>query len=66
MECVKFFVRKGMPINSLDQNGCNVLGTACEFAKIETIRALLELGANPNMFATSEASPLVTAFGDGS
>lgn len=56
--CVSVFTRHPAVLNSCDEQGNVPLHWAVEKNKAESCRALLDLGANPNILNTALLSPL--------
>jgi ankyrin repeat protein len=46
--CAQFLIEEGVPINTLDDNGTSLLFHACSFSNYNTVKLLLECGADPN------------------
>ena len=51
---VQYLLEQGAPVDTQDVNGATSLGIASEFGHPETVRVLLDYGADANMLAWSE------------
>ena len=57
------FISKGTPINALSETGESALHAACWNGKIDTVKLLLERGADPQIKKADGASPISLASG---
>lgn len=57
------FISNGTPINALSETGESALHAACWNGKVETVKLLLERGADPQIKKTDGASPVSLASG---
>lgn len=57
------FISKGTPINGLSETGESALHAACWNGRVETVKLLLERGADPQIKKADGASPVTLASG---
>jgi len=57
------FISKGTPINALSETGESALHAACWNGKVDTVKLLLERGADPQIKKADGASPVTLASG---
>lgn len=57
------FLSSGTPINALSEHGESALHAACWNGKVDTVKFLLERGADPQIKKADGASPVVLASG---
>jgi len=57
------FITKGTPINALSETGESALHAACWNGKVDTVKLLLERGADPQIKKGDGASPVALASG---
>jgi len=57
------FISKGTPINALSETGESALHAACWNGKVDTVKLLLERGADPQIRKADGASPVTLASG---
>lgn len=62
-QLVKDLIDKGTPVNGLDHGGNSALQSACYAGKVDTVKLLLEKGANPNIKKSDGETPLTLAMG---
>lgn len=62
-QLVKALIEKGTPLNGLDQFGHSALTESCYNGKTETVKLLLESGADPKIKKMDGATPLSLASG---
>jgi uncharacterized protein len=60
-EILKELMDKGTPLNGLDRFGNSALTAACYGGKTDTVKLLLEKGANPNIKKSDGETPLSLA-----
>lgn len=65
-EIIELLSKKGADVNEEDDKGVTALNKACQNGKLESVKTLLKLGADPNHIAkVGLSSPLIDAMSTG-